>query len=194
MNSSDSEHLSEGGDAVEARKRAPSNGWRKNEKEGIPKKQKTRKTSSFPKRVLTATGLILESSGRLHGRLAFKCCNCGYVCMNMLSRWQQHANKCRPKSKMAMQVQTPLVLVLNAATEIERKRQVDTYLVAYWIYKYKMSFTTGDKTHEVPPPPPHFIAILYVYFYFDTFICDIVCVRLQLLEQLHCTDKKQLRT
>jgi hypothetical protein len=89
-----------------------------------------------------------------------------------------------------MQVQTPLVLVLNAATEIERKRQVDTYLVAYWIYKYKMSFTTGDKTHEVPPPPPHFIAILYVYFYFDTFICDIVCVRLQLLEQLHCTDKK----
>ena len=69
MSSSDSEHLSDGGDAVGARKRAPSNGWRKDEKEDNAKKQKTGKTSSFPERVLTATGLILESSGRLHGRL-----------------------------------------------------------------------------------------------------------------------------
>ena len=49
-----------------------------------------------------------------------------------------------------MEVQTPLVLVLNAAAEIERKSEVDAYLVAYWIYKHKMSFTTGNKTHEVP--------------------------------------------
>lgn len=91
-----------------------------------------------------------------------------------------------------MEVQTPLVLVLNAAAEIERKSTVDAYLVAYWIYKHKMSFTTGDKTHEVrsPTTSPHFIVILHVYFYFDTFICNIVCIRLQLLEQLHCTDKK----
>ena len=51
-----------------------------------------------------------------------------------------------------MEVQTPLVLVLNAAAEIGRKCTVDAYLVAYWIYKHKMSFTTGDKTHEAIKP------------------------------------------
>jgi hypothetical protein len=157
--------MSDGGDAVEARKRAPSNGWRKNEKQGTSKKQKTGKTSSFPERVLTGTGLILESSGQLNGRMAFKCVTCGYVCMNMLSRWQQHAKKCRPKSNKAMMVQTPLVLVLNAAAEIERKNEVDAYLVAYWIYKHKMSFTTGDKTHEVP-------------HHLTSFYCDVACVLL----------------
>ena len=40
-----------------------------------------------------------------------------------------------------------LSIVLNAAAEIERKSEVDAYLVAYWIYKHKMSFTTGDRTH-----------------------------------------------
>jgi hypothetical protein len=74
-------------------KRRPSNGWRKNEKQGTPKKQKTGKTSSFPERVLKATGLILESSEKLNGRLAFRCGTCGYVCMNMLPRWQQHDKK-----------------------------------------------------------------------------------------------------
>ena len=81
--------------------------------------------------------------------------------MNMLGRWKQHAKTCRGKinvvvgsDKEAMQVQTPLMLVFNAAAEMERKSQVDTYVTTYWIYKHKTSFTTGPKIHEVITPPP----------------------------------------
>ncbi len=112
--------------------------------------------------VLSTTGLRIEGCGQLNGRLGVKCA-CGSITMNMLGRWKQHAKTCRGKinvvvgsEKGAMQVQTPIMMVLNAAAEMERKSQVDTYVTAYWIYKHKMSFTTGPKIHEVitPPPPP----------------------------------------
>jgi hypothetical protein len=116
--------------------------------------------------VLSATGLSIEGFGKLNGRLGFKCCTCGFISMNMLPRWKQHAKKCRTKinvvagrEKEAMHVQTPLVLLLNAAAEMEKKKEVDTYVTTYWIYKHKMPFTTGPKVHEVIPPPP-----LVLYF------------------------------
>jgi hypothetical protein len=44
---------------------------------------------------------------------------------------------------------TPLVLVLNAATEIARKKLADQYVMTYWIYQNKLPFTTGEKLQEV---------------------------------------------
>ena len=134
-----------------------------------PKKQRTRK-SSFAEHVLSTTGLRIEGCGQLNGRLGFKC-TCGYITMNMLGRWKQHAKTCRGKNnvvvgseKEAMQVQTPLMLVLNAAAEMERKSQVDTYVTTYWIYKHKMAFTTGPKIHEVITLPPFLIYFILLMF------------------------------
>jgi hypothetical protein len=118
--------------------------------------------------------------------------------MNMLPRWKQHAKKCRTKinvvagrEKEAMHVQTPLVLLLNAAAEMERKKEVDTYVTTYWIYKHKMPFTTGPKVHEVIPPPPPALIFRFSSPQAPFFrIVDVVCFCVQLLQHLHCADKK----
>jgi hypothetical protein len=84
--------------------------------------------------------------------------------MNMMVRWKKHATKClltskgsntaKPSQTMQVSVSnathpTPFLLQINAAAELHRKRLCDTYLITYWVYKNKMSFTTGDKIKEV---------------------------------------------
>ena len=188
MRSSDSDDLSDsgsdGGDAVAGRKRRHAlRGNYSKRSVATPKKQRTRK-SSFAEHVLSTTGLRIEGCGQLNGRLGFKC-TCGYITMNMLGRWKQHAKTCRGKNnvvvgseKEAMQVQTPLMLVLNAAAEMERKSQVDTYVTTYWIYKHKMAFTTGPKIHEVITLPPFLIYfILLMFFLLLCSYCNIFTAR-----------------
>ena len=114
--------------------------------------------------VLEQTGLSVLNAGRLNSRQASKCTLCGTRMMNMMVRWKKHATKCLLKSKgsntakpsLMMQVSvsnatqpTPFLLQINAAAELHRKRLCDTYLITYWVYKNKMSFTTGDKMKEV---------------------------------------------
>jgi hypothetical protein len=151
--SPDSEYFSDGGDAIAVMKRTAQKLWKKDTPDKT-KKQKTHRKSAFAARVFTATGLTIEECGTMNHRIAFKCVACGTTIMNMMTRWQQHARKCPHKNRAvaAKERETPLVVHLNAANEIKRKRLVDTYAVTYWIYKHKMPFTTGTKVHEVAPP------------------------------------------
>ena len=153
--SPDSEYFSDGGDAIAAMKRAGQKFWKKDTPDKT-KKQKTRRKSAFAARVFSATGLTIEECGTMNQRIAFKCVACGTTSMNMMARWQQHAKKCKSTKHVVatQQRETPLVLHLNAANEIHRKKLVDTYAIVYWIYKHKMPFTTGTKLHEVAPPFP----------------------------------------
>ena len=74
--------------------------------------------------------------------------------VNEMSRWKSHARHCNKgiskiKDMGAIKNPTPLLLTLNAAAETARQKLVDQYVITYWLYQQKMSFTTGVKLQEV---------------------------------------------
>ncbi len=44
-----------------------------------------------------------------------------------------------------------MVMHVALSGDKHRKNTVDAYVTAYWVYKRKLAFTTGDKLREVRP-------------------------------------------
>jgi hypothetical protein len=44
-----------------------------------------------------------------------------------------------------------MVMHMTLGGDKHRKNTVDAYVTAYWVYKHKLAFTTGDKLREVRP-------------------------------------------
>ena len=156
------------------------------------KKQRKARGSTFIADALRETGLTLENSGKLGKRPSSKC-KCGKVIVNEMKKWKQHSKFCSQKSSSctmplsATYKPTPLVLVLNAATEIARKKLADQYVMTYWIYQNKLPFTTGEKLQEVSLTI-RLIFMQILFLLFNLTLLPFVSADPQLMQCLNCCD------
>jgi hypothetical protein len=138
MNEFDDGSFSDGGDAVNAKKH-----WlgkaKVVRKPSAVKKQRRARGSTFIEDALRERGLTLENSRKLGKRPSSKCL-CGKFIVNEMKKWKQHSKFCSNKASTstmpisAAYKPTSLVLILNAAAEISRKKLADQYVMTYWIY------------------------------------------------------------
>ena len=139
----------------------------------------------FTADVLQQTGLEIETSGRLHNRMASKCTLCGHVMTNVLQRWLKHAKRCLLKFKgsksaargialcdVGAATPTAFQVQIHSAAEHHRKKLCDTYVIVYWMYKHNITFNTGPKLKKVPPNTHTTFIIVYS---FHCFTCSYCC-------------------
>ena len=111
-----------------------------------------------------ATGLDLIPAPSNNGRLMSQCGTClkankKTFRRNVKEKWVNHAKVCpgllllREKSllapaKLSAEAQA-FIMHVTAGGEKHRRNTCDAYVATYWVYKYKLPFTTGDKLKEV---------------------------------------------
>ena len=137
------------------------------EKERKQKKIRKNSTSdSFRRDVYSSekVSLVDVDCRGTSGRRRCKCILCGITKNNKIDLWKDHARKCRgvihhsEKSRMGN--------FLGIGGELHRKTLVDNLCLAYYVYKERLPFTTGDRMNKVLPPS--FSAL-------TTFQCDLYC-------------------
>ncbi len=72
---------------------------------------------------------------------------------------------CWPHKNLHTAEAQALVMYLTAGGEAHRKNTCDAYVLAYWLYKHKLPFTTGNKLREVLVFPKLFFdfdALVYI--------------------------------
>jgi hypothetical protein len=120
-----------------------------------PESSKRRKThqGTFAAQMHASTGLELAPAETMNGRSASFCKTCGSVTLrNVTKRWESHAKNCSglksTPAPMSAQAQA-FVVQCTIGGEKHLNKLCDAYVVAYWLYKYKLSFNLGPKLHEV---------------------------------------------
>ena len=127
-------------------------------------KRKRSAHEKFIKDMKVTTGLDLLPAPSINGRSVSQCGTCLAIkqttlIRNQSKRWVAHGKKCpglmtlRQNALLAPQKLTAeaqaLVMYLTAGGEAHRKNTCDAYVLAYWLYKHKLPFTTGNKLREV---------------------------------------------
>ncbi len=129
------------------------------------KKRKRKAHEKFAAAVKARTGLDLHSAMDMGGRSASLCASCSAssggkqtIIRNVMERWISHAKSCRglvgvalAPEKLAPEAQA-FVLRCMAGGDKHRKKTCDAYITTYWVYKYKLPFTTSPKLKEVCSP------------------------------------------
>ncbi len=99
------------------------------------------------------TGLDIVPAEDKNGRRCSLCKTCGTITLrNQTARWRSHAQSCSglkatiaPLSAAAQR----LVVQCPAGGERHLHKLCDGYIVAFWLYKHKLSFVMGPKILEV---------------------------------------------
>ena len=120
--------------------------------------------NKFAKEIKGATGLDLLPAPFNNGRMASQCSTCltankDTFIRNVTEKWVKHAKVCpgllllQKKSLLApaqlsAEAQA-FVMHLTSGGERHRQNTCDAYVLTYWLYKYKLPFTAGDKLKEV---------------------------------------------
>ncbi len=104
------------------------------------------------------TGLTLEPAPDMNNRSASHCMSCSMKQIrNVTDKWIRHAKVCQGLnvaqiSKLAPKLSAEaqnFVMHVIAGGDTHRSKLCDAYIVAYWVYKYKLPFTTSGKLKEV---------------------------------------------
>jgi hypothetical protein len=102
---------------------------------------------------------------------------------NVLARWISHAKSCPGLGKTVMLAPEAQAFVLQCMAGGDKHRRItcDAYTTTYWVYKYKLPFTTSPKLKEVYYPNPSCIP--------NNPNPDDDVLDVQLLQSLNCVDK-----
>jgi hypothetical protein len=135
------------------------------EKEEVLADEKIRKRKwkahvKFAMAVKAATGLDLKPAPAMCGRPASLCASCltgsteHTVMRNVLARWISHAKSCPGLGKTVTLAPEAQAFVLQCMAGGDKHRRItcDAYTTTYWVYKYKLPFTTSPKLKEVYYP------------------------------------------
>jgi hypothetical protein len=70
---------------------------------------------------------------------------------NVTKKWIRHAKTCPglSKSPVLSREAANMVMHMMLGGDCHRQNSVDAYVTAYWVYKHKLAFTTGDKLREI---------------------------------------------
>ena len=141
-------------------------------------KRKRSAHDKFIKDMKVTTGLDLLPAPSMNGRSVSQCATCLAINVitlirNQSKRWVAHGKKCpglmtlRQNAILGTQKLTAeaqaFVMYLTAGGETHRKNTCDAYVLAYWLYKHKLPFTTGNKLREV-------LVLQKLFFDFDALV------------------------
>jgi hypothetical protein len=128
--------------------------------DGRSMKRKHTFALNFAKDIESQTGLKLLPAPERKGRSISQCGTCLTADPkrvtfkhNVKAMWIRHAKTCPGLKKLipptlSAQAQN-MVMHMTLGGDKHRKNTVDAYVTAYWVYKHKLAFTTGDKLREV---------------------------------------------
>ena len=114
----------------------------------------------FAEDIESQTGLRLLPGPDRNGRAVSQCGTCIAAdpkrvtfMHNVKAMWIRHAKTCPGLKKLSPPILSAeaqnLVMHMTLGGDNHRKNTVDAYITAYWVYKHKLAFTTGDKLREV---------------------------------------------
>ena len=147
MESDSDEYVSSGGEAQFLHQKKISNGAVKN------KKRKRRSTKAFREGVKAKYDVDLEDVSNLRirnnntRRNSCRCIKCGIVKENKSQYWAGHKSKCQGLKHARERQQ--LRLYTGAGGEEHRQKLVDTYMLAYFVYRERLPFTMPSRMHQV---------------------------------------------
>lgn len=117
---------------------------------GKNKKRRRRSTKAFKEGVKVKYDIDLEdvpNSTNNTRRNSCRCVACGIVKENVTDKWAGHKMKCEGV-KHAREKQQ-LRLFRGRGAELHREKLVDTYMLAYFTYKERLSFTLPSRLQQV---------------------------------------------
>ena len=112
----------------------------------------------FAAKIKEMTGLDIKPAPDMNNRSASHCMSCNNKQIrNVTASWISHAKLCpglnvAQKKKLAPALSAEaqnFVMHVIAGGDTHRRQLCDAYTVAYWVYKYKLPFTTSAKLKEV---------------------------------------------
>jgi hypothetical protein len=116
--------------------------------------------NKFGSHIKSTTGLDLLPAPDRNGRSASQCGTClvadptkQTIILNVTQKWNKHAKSCPGLKKLVTPIFSAeaqnMVMHVTLGGDKHRKNTIDAYVTTYWIYKHKLTFTTGDKLREV---------------------------------------------
>ena len=112
----------------------------------------------FAAKIKEMTGLDIKPAPDMNNRSASHCMSCNNKQIrNVTASWISHAKLCpglnvAQKKKLAPALSAEaqnFVMHVIAGGDTHRRQLCDAYTLAYWVYKYKLPFTTSAKLKEV---------------------------------------------
>ena len=122
---------------------------------GGKSKRKQRSTKAFRDGVKAKHGVDLEDVPNSNStscntrRNSCRCVECGLVKENKTDLWAGHRSKCR--GIQHAQEKRQLRLYTGAGGEQHRQKLVDTYMLAYFVFKERIPFTMPSRLLQVLP-------------------------------------------
>ena len=144
--------------------------------DGRSMKRKHTFALNFATDIESQTGLKLLPAPERKGRSISQCGTCLTADPkrvtfkhNVKAMWIRHAKTCPGLKKLipptlSAQAQN-MVMHMTLGGDKHRKNTVDAYVTAYWVYKHKLAFTTGDKLREVRTALRLLCSSMYDYAY-----------------------------
>ncbi len=135
----------------------------------------------FGSHIKSTTGLDLLPAPDRNGRSASQCGTCLVAdptkltfILNVTQKWNKHARSCPGLKKLVPPILSAeaqnTVMHVTLGSDKHRKNTTNAYVTTYWIYKHKLTFTTGNKLREVC------LLVCNATLFVITHVCDCFAV------------------